>query len=272
MFSASSFVALYCSPPSIINTLAFLSCFSVLVFVTTCLNFTAQLYSSLTTSTDHTLSSLCCFCTNRAFCSCDLYPHLVLSFGLVYCMVYSFCVFVVLLFVIRVRLSLLFALQNIPKEDTFFLFCFCICYQWHIVRNLSYRSILIEFCVNAFSFFFSFFCSIKLMDSHGFFSPLSVAAPIKWNFCVIKIFVVQKKGSCICCFVFFHLSLLFFCWNFASILNSFLFPFWVFLLVVLLLGCPLSARLFTNWPKRICRNVFCVCVTVCWCECVCVCV
>lgn len=168
MFSASSFVALYCSPPSIINTLAFLSCFSVLVFVTTCLNFTAQLYSSLTTSTDHTLSSLCCFCTNRAFCSCDLHPHLVLSFGLVYCMVYSFCVFVVLLFVIRVRLSLLFALQNIPKEDTFFLFCFCICYQWHIVRNLSYRSILIEFCVNAFSFFFLFFCSIKLMDSHGF--------------------------------------------------------------------------------------------------------
>lgn len=157
MFSASSFVALYCSPPSIINTLAFLSCFSVLVFVTTCLNFTAQLYSSLTTSTDHTLSSLCCFCTNRAFCSCDLYPHLVLSFGLVYCMVYSFCVFVVLLFVIRVRLSLLFALQNIPKEDTFFLFCFCICYQWHIVRNLSYRSILIEFCVNAFSFFLLFF-------------------------------------------------------------------------------------------------------------------
>lgn len=132
--------------------MAFLSClfFSVLGFFcfTSCLNFTAQLYSSNYFHWSHfplCVQHFFCFCTNLALFTCDL-SGTVVWVGLLHGLL-------ILWFCIQHLLRLSIVCHSIHTERGYFLFCFCI---WHIVRNLSYRSILIEFAWMCFFFTFSF--------------------------------------------------------------------------------------------------------------------
>lgn len=148
--------------------MAFLSrfCLFVVLFVTSVLNFTAQLYRSnyFHRSHFHVVSSpififlflVYCFCTILVF-ECDLFWY-CRSVGLLHGLL------ILRFWVLRVYPTA--ALLYVPKEDLFFFFV-CICYQWHIVRNLSYRFHSNRVCVNVLLFFFCFKFSIKLMDSHG---------------------------------------------------------------------------------------------------------
>lgn len=137
-------------------------------------------------------------------------------------------------------------------------FCFLRVYAISDILYVIYPTVfmLIEFAWMFCWFLFCFKFSIKLMDSHGSSFLLRLFSEILCYY-----FGLFKKGQL---YLLFCVLSIFFV-NFASILNSFLFP--TFFLFVLLL-MSLLHLLFTNWPKRICRNVFvwacvCVCVWVC---------
>lgn len=274
MFSASSFVALYCSPPSIINTLAFLSRFSVLCWFF-CYNL-FKLYSTTIQFSSYFHRSHTFVSVLFLYKSCFLFvwplssPGTVVRVGLLHgLLILRVCVFVFSSSAFVCLYCLPF--KTFRKRILFFLFCFCICYQWHIVRNLSYRSILIEFCVNAFSFFFFFFCSIKLMDSHGFFLRFLLLLLLSEIFVLLKFLLFKKRAVVFAVLCFF----IFLCFFSVEILRQFwtLFCFrfgfssWLcfclvvpFLLGYLQIGRNVYAETYFVFVWRCVGVSVCVCV------------